>query len=61
MPTDLVADEQGTWVAGQAVYVPTPVGGGCFLGVSVVAAADTAALETGDGACAREAHALAPA
>ena len=61
VPSDLVADEQGTWVAGQEVYVPTTVGGGCFLGVSVVAAADTAALETGYGECVREAHALAPA
>ena len=60
VPTDLVADEQGTWVAGPEVDVPTTVGGGCFLGVSVVAAADTAALETGYGACAREAQALVP-
>src|SRR5713101_5045295 len=61
VPTDLVADEKVTWVAGQEVYVPTTVGGGCFLGVSVVAAADTAALETGYGECAQEAQALAPA
>ena len=37
VPTDLVADEKLTWVARQQVYVPTTVGGGCFLGVSVVA------------------------
>jgi len=61
VPTDLVADEKVTWVAGQEVSVPTTVGGGCFLGVSVVAAADTAALATGYGEFAREAHALAPA
>lgn len=60
VPTDLVADEKVTWVAGQEVYVPTTVGGGCFLGVSVVAAADTAALETGYGEFAQEARALAP-
>src|SRR5215475_3396798 len=60
VPTDLVADEQVTWVAGQEVYVPTTVGGGCFLGVSVVAAADTAALETGYGEFAQEARALVP-
>jgi hypothetical protein len=60
VPLDLVADEKVTWVAGQEVYVPTTVGGGCFLGVSVVAAADTAALETGYGEFAQEAHALAP-
>jgi hypothetical protein len=46
-PTDLVADEKVPWVAGQEVDVPTTVGGGCFLGVSVGAAAATAALETG--------------
>ena len=61
VPTDLVADEKVTWVAGQEVYVPTTVGGACFLGVSVVAAADTTALETGYGEFAREAQALAPA
>jgi hypothetical protein len=60
IPTNLVADEKGTGVAGQEVYVPTTVGGGCCLGVSVVVAADTAALETGDGECAQEAPALAP-
>jgi hypothetical protein len=61
LPTALVADEQVTWVAGQEVYVPTTVGGGCFLGVQVVTAADTPALERGYGECAREAQALAPA
>jgi hypothetical protein len=61
LPADLVADEKLTWVATQQVYVPTTVGGGCFLGVSVVAAADTAALETGYGEFAREAQALVPA
>ena len=60
VPTDLVADEQVTWVAGQEVDVPTTVGGGCFLGVRVVATADPAALETGYGESAREARALAP-
>src|SRR5262249_1024468 len=60
VPTNRVADEQVPWGAGQEVYVPTTVGGGCFLGVRVVAAAETAAWETGDGACAREARGLAP-
>ena len=46
-PTDVVADAQVTWVAGQEGSVPTTVGGGCFLGVRGVASADTAALETG--------------
>ena len=60
MPRDLVADEQLTRVAKQQVSVPTTVGGGCFLGVSVVEAADTVTVERGDGACAKEAKALAP-
>jgi hypothetical protein len=60
VPTDLVADEKLTWVARQQVSVPTTVGGGGFLGVSVVAAATTVALETGYGEFAREAQALAP-
>ena len=60
VPRDLVADEQLTQVAKQQVSVPTTVGGGCFLGVSVVEAADTVTLERGDGACAKEAKALDP-
>ena len=60
VPRDLVADEQLTRVAKQPVYVPTTVGGGCFLGVSVVEAADTVTLERGYGECAKEAKALAP-
>ena len=60
IPTHLVADEKVTWVAGQEVYVPTTVGAGCFLGVSVVAAADTPTLEAGYGEFAREAQTLVP-
>ena len=60
LPRDLVADEQLTRVARPQVYVPTTVGGGCFLGVSVVEAAETATVERGDGACAKEAKALVP-
>lgn len=60
VPTDLVADEKVTWVAGQEVYVPTTVGAGCFLGVSVVVAADTTTLEAGYGEFAQEAQALVP-
>ena len=40
LPRALVADEKLTQVAKQQVYVPTTVGGGCCLGVSVVEAAD---------------------
>jgi hypothetical protein len=49
VPSALVADEKLTRVAKQQVYVPTTVGGGCFLGVSVVEAADTGTLERGYG------------
>jgi hypothetical protein len=60
VPRDLVADEQLTQVAKQQVYVPTTVAGGCFLGVSVVEAADTVTLERGYGEFATEAQALDP-
>ena len=60
VPRDLVADEQLTRGAKQQVSVPTTVGGGCFLGGSVVEAAETMTLERGDGACAKDATALAP-
>jgi hypothetical protein len=61
MPVDLVADEKITWVQGAEVSVPTTVGGGCFLGVSVVAQEDQAALQVGYGAFATEAQAVFPA
>ena len=61
VPRDLVADEKLTRVARPQVDVPTPVGGGCFLGVSVVEAADTETLERGYGEFAKEAKALVPA
>ena len=60
VPRDLVADEQLTRVAKQQVSVPTTVGGGCFLGGSVVEAADTVTVERGYGECAKEAKALVP-
>jgi hypothetical protein len=60
LPGDLGADEQLTWVARPQVYVPTPVGGGCFLGVSVVEAADTVTLERGYGELAQAVQALVP-
>jgi hypothetical protein len=47
VPRDLVAAEKLTQVAKQQVYVPPTVGGGCFLGVSVVEAAETVTLERG--------------
>jgi hypothetical protein len=60
VPRALVAAEKLTRVAQQQVDVPTTVGGGCFLGVSVGEAADTVTLERGYGACAKEAKALVP-
>jgi hypothetical protein len=47
VPRDLVAEEKLTQVATPQVYVPTTVGGGCFLGVSVVEAADKVTVERG--------------
>ena len=60
VPRDLVADEKLTRRATQQVSVPTAVGGGGFLGGSVVEAADTVTLERGYGELAKEAKALAP-
>lgn len=60
MPHDLVADEKITWVGGQEVAVPTTAGGGCVLGVSVVAQSDTAGLQSGYGEFAREAQEIFP-
>ena len=60
-PSELVADEKITWVNGQEVAVPTTVGGGCCLGVSVVAQEDQATLQAGYGVFAQEARAVFPA
>jgi hypothetical protein len=60
MPRALVAAAPRTRGAPPQVAVPTPVGGGCVLGVSVVAAAETGTVEQGSGACAQAAQALAP-
>lgn len=60
MPADLVADEKITWVQGQEVSVPTTVGGGCFLGVSVVRHEDQTGLQAGYGEFAAEAQAVFP-
>jgi hypothetical protein len=60
LPRDLVADEKLTRVARQQVSVPTTVGGGCFLGVSVVEAADTETLARGYSELAKDAKGLVP-
>ena len=59
-PRELGADAPLPQVAKQQVSVPPTVGGGGFLGVRVVEAAETVTLERGDGACAKDAKALAP-
>jgi hypothetical protein len=40
LPPDLVAEEKITWLGGEEVVVPTPVGGGCVLGISLTPLAD---------------------
>jgi hypothetical protein len=55
MPQDLVADEKITWLAGAEVVVPTTVGGGCVLGISVAAEADSESLKAAYGEFAVEA------
>ena len=45
MPQDLVAAEKITWLAGAEVVVPTTVGGGCVLGISVAAQTDSESLK----------------
>jgi hypothetical protein len=61
MPPDLVADEKITWLAGDEVVIPTPVGGGCVLGISVAAQATSAELQTTYGEFKAEAAAVFPA
>ncbi len=55
MPPDVVADEKITWLGGEEVVVPTTVGRGCVLGISVAAAADSAHLAAAYGEFAAEA------
>jgi hypothetical protein len=56
MPQDLVADEKITWLAGEEVVVPTTVGGGCVLGISVAETADSDSLEEAYGEFVTEAR-----
>jgi hypothetical protein len=60
MPVDLVADEKITWLAGEEVVVPTTVGGGCVLGISVATQATSADLQAAYGEFKREATAVFP-
>jgi hypothetical protein len=48
MPVHLVADEKITWLAGAEISVPTTVGGGCILGITIA--------ETDDGTMLKQAY-----
>lgn len=61
MPPDVVADEKITWLGGEEVVVPTTVGGGCVLGISVATHATSAELQTAYGEFKAEATAVFPA
>ena len=58
MPQDVVADEKITWLDGEEVVVPTTVGGGCVLGISVTPEASTESLKEAYGEFAAEATAV---
>jgi hypothetical protein len=60
MPRDLVADEKITWLAGEEVVVPTTVGGGCVLGISVAVEATSDSLEEAYGEFVTEAQEVFP-
>jgi len=60
MPQDVVADEKITWLASKEVVVPTTVGGGCVLGISVAAQATSAGLQDAYGEFKTEATAVFP-
>lgn len=60
MPEHLVADEKITWLDKDEVSVPTTVGGGCLLGISIVENENSAALQTAYGEFAAEAAAVFP-
>jgi hypothetical protein len=61
MPQDVVADEKITWLAGNEVVVPTTVGGGCVLGISLSEQSDSPSLQATYGEFVSEAHAVFPA
>lgn len=60
MPEHLVADEKITWLDKTEVCVPTTVGGGCVLGISLAENEDGAALHKTYGEFAAEAAAAFP-
>lgn len=60
MPAHLVADEKITWLDKVEVCVPTTVGGGCVLGISLAENEDGAALQQAYGEFAAAAAAVFP-
>jgi hypothetical protein len=60
MPQDLVADEKIPWLAGEEVVVPTTVGGGCVLGISMTPEATSDSLEAAYGEFVTEAQEIFP-
>ena len=60
MPRDLVADEKITWLAGSEVVVPTTVGGGCVLGISLSEQSDSKSLQEAYGEFVTEARVVFP-
>ena len=61
MPPDVVADEKVTWLVGAEVVVPTTVGGGWVLGISVAEQATSDRLQDAYGEWVSEAKAVFPA
>jgi hypothetical protein len=60
MPTDVVADEKHSTVAGEKVYIATTVGKNCFLGASVSGGASEDALTAAYQQFQREAQQVQP-
>jgi hypothetical protein len=60
MPQDLVADEKITWLAGEEGGVPTTVGGGCVLGISVAQETTSEGLAEAYGEFVTEAREVFP-
>jgi transposase-like protein len=54
------AEEKITWLAGTEVVVPTTVGGGCVLGISLAEQTDSASLQAAYGEFVTEASAVFP-
>lgn len=60
LPSDLVADEKHSRLAGEKAYIAMTAAGECILGASMAEAASEEALKQAYGVFAKEAQALAP-